>query len=62
MRKGRSLLVLHDIVHKAIHLVQHALKVISRTGWPGEIDYARVKEAVLKQNSLPEIVGMKTVN
>ena len=51
-----------DYLHRFEDLFQHALKVISRTGWPGEIDYARVREAVLKQNSLPEIIGMAPSN
>lgn len=49
-----------DYLHRFEDLFQHALSVISRTGWPGEVDYARVKEAVFTQSSLPEIVGMIT--
>ncbi len=36
---------------------QLALSVISRTGWPGEIDYMQVKKLVSEQNNLPEVIG-----
>lgn len=41
-------------------LFQEALKVISKTGWPDEIDYAKVKDVVNAQRSLPEIVGRQS--
>jgi len=36
---------------------QQALTAISKTGWPGQVDYARVREVVRAQNTLPETIG-----
>jgi L,D-transpeptidase ErfK/SrfK len=38
-------------------LFQHALRVISKTRWPGAIDYTKVQEVVRTRKSLPEVVG-----
>lgn len=46
-----------DYLHRLADPFQQALTVISRTGWPGEIDYARVRQVVETAGSLPEIVG-----
>lgn len=48
-----------DYLQRIEHPFQHALTVISRTGWPGEIDYSRVKEVVSEQRSWPQIIGRK---
>lgn len=50
-----------DYLHKHEDAFQSALSVISKTGWPGEIDYAKVKEVVLTQRGQPFSVG-KLVN
>jgi L,D-transpeptidase ErfK/SrfK len=36
---------------------QHALNVISKTGWPGGIDYSKVRDVVEEQKGMPEIIG-----
>ncbi len=36
---------------------QEALTVISRTGWPGEIDYALVKQVTTSATGIPTVVG-----
>lgn len=59
--KGYLFLEVHpDYLERYGDSFQQALSVISRTGWPGEIDYERVKKVVHEQRSLPEIVGMLT--
>jgi L,D-transpeptidase ErfK/SrfK len=55
---GYLLLEVHpDYLERYSDLFQHALTVISQTGWPAEIDYKYVMEVVAEHRGLPEIVG-----
>ena len=51
-----------DYLERYDDLFQHALTVISKTGWPGEIDYAHVKELLNQQKNWPQVVGRQTSN
>ena len=46
-----------DYLERFKNPFQHALTMISKTGWPGEIDYAQVQEVISARRSLPEVVG-----
>lgn len=48
-----------DYLNKFSNPFQRALTIISKTGWPGEIDYALVKSVVRDQSSLPKIIGSR---
>jgi L,D-transpeptidase ErfK/SrfK len=48
-----------DYLGRFDDLFQHALHVISKTGWPGLVNYSQVQEVVRKQGGLPEIVGIR---
>jgi L,D-transpeptidase ErfK/SrfK len=41
-------------------LFQHALNMISKTGWSGMVDYAKVQDVVRAQGSIPEIIGHRS--
>lgn len=60
-KKGKALLLeVHpDYLARFPDFFQHALNVIAKTGWAGEIDYARVRQAVMAQKGLPESVGFE---
>lgn len=59
--KGYLFLEVHpDYLNRYEDAFQQALSVISKTGWPGEIDYEQVRKVVQEQRSLPVIVGMLT--
>lgn len=54
----RLLLEVHaDYSGRFSDLFQHALQVISKTGWSGTVDYSRVKAVVRTQRGIPEVVG-----
>lgn len=58
----KLLLEVHpDYLGRFSDLYQHALNVISKTGWPGVVDYAKVRDVVRAQASLPEIIGHRVV-
>lgn len=46
-----------DYLERFSNPFQNALTVISKTGWPGDIDYAQVRDVISAQRSLPEIIG-----
>lgn len=48
-----------DYLGRFADLFQHALHVISKTGWSGQVNYSQVQEVVRKQAGLPEIVGVR---
>ena len=58
-RRGDSMLLeAHpDYLHRFGDLFQEALTAISRTGWPGEVDYARVRDVVKEARSMPVDIG-----
>lgn len=58
---GDSLLLeVHpDYLGRFGDLFQHALQVISKTGWSGMVDYAQIKDAVGQQAGVPVIVGFR---
>ena len=39
---------------------QHALHVISRTGWAGMVNYSQVRDVVRSQRGIPETVGVRS--
>jgi L,D-transpeptidase ErfK/SrfK len=60
VQEGKWLLLeVHpDYLERYKDSFQQALTVISRTGWSGEIDYAKVKTIVEAQRGLPEVIGV----
>lgn len=63
-RMGRRLMLeVHpDYLGRYDDDFQHALHVISRIGWPGEIDYALVQGVVKAQSGRPEIIAYWPLN
>lgn len=56
----RLLLEVHpDYLNRFEDPFQEALTVISRAGWSGDIEYARVRDVVESSSSLPEVIGQR---